>query len=198
MPHPYIAFESITQTHLLVLTEYHKKCQSLPTQARNCRMKLQDYKSILTTALGLAGEISFFEPKGQAREKLDRFFQRWYAEGHKPAQEPSPPVTPEPLPKFRPCDIPQYHDPEITPRQMDCLRQFVTQQNVVRAAEVMKLPRLKFMREVWLGLYRAAVVCNRRRPATASSLRKVDQIRLIYEYFDTLEAQKITMDDPMF
>lgn len=194
-----IEFEHITQTHLDVLSEYMKKGVSVKDCARVAGLKLPAFKSILTQALGLAGGISYWEPKRDARKKLEHFFREWYAIPRRPASEKQSTEMEAP-PRIRACNAPMLHDPAITPQQMECLRQFTTQQNIARAAEAMGMNKIKFKHELRKGLYRAAVIVNPSRATTAGGMCKVDQLRLVHQYFDKLDARPapVTMDDPMF
>lgn len=194
----YIAFEHITQTHLLILAEYVKKKHSVTKQARNCGMKLPIYKRELSIALSLAGGLHSGFTKGQNRVGVEHFFSRWYGEGHKPAPEPVSAPTDLPPPRIRACNLPILHDSELSPRQMECLRQYVTQTNVIRAAEAMGITKFKFMNEVSKAFYRAAIVCKCSHPLSIMARSKSELVALAYEYFDTLDAPQVTMDDPMF
>lgn len=196
-----IAFEHITQTHLSVLTEYMKKSHSVANCARAAGMKLPAFKSILTEALRLAGGISYWEPKRDARKKLEHFFEEWYAIPRRPAPERQAIERYEAPPRIRPCNAPMLHDPAITSQQMECLRQFVAQPNVARAAEALAMNKIKFKGELRKGLYRAAIVVNPQRATTAAGMSKTEQVRLVHLYFDKLDESaptQITMDDPAF
>lgn len=195
----YINFQRVTVNHLLALTEYQKTSVSLKACAAACRMKLPEFKRILSEAFCFAGEIPFQAlPKAEIRKRLEYFFERWHAEGHSPALDKSPPEEYEAPPRLRPCNAPKLHDPAITSQQMECLRQFVAQPNVARAAEALAMNKIKFKGELRKGLYRAAIVVNPQRATTAAGMSKTEQVRLVHLYFDVLASQQITMDDPAF